>query len=278
MLPDKGPTFESVHAAVAGRWADILAGLGIDPGALRNRHGPCPGCGGTDRFRFDDRDRGRFYCGGGGEPVSGDGFQLLQHVHGWTAREALQRVAEACGMDGADPLPIAPRKASAAVKVRSRFTHYARRLWRSADVEDAAVGAHPYAIKKGIDWAAGAGRAVATGTWSEIGQDADCIVIPIRTVADERLVAVQCINADGAKQSFGSMGDDGCLLLGNTLDKSIPWYVAEGWATAVSLVFHYAKGNAVCAVAFGIRRLEKVERAVIEHYHPDEITIVDDAT
>jgi phage/plasmid primase-like uncharacterized protein len=274
MLPDKHPTFESVHAAVAGRWADILAGLGIDPGALRNQHGPCPGCGGKDRFRFDDRDRGRFYCGGGGEPVSGDGFQLLQHVHGWTAREALQRVAEACGMDGADPLPIAPRKASAAVRVPSKWTHYARRLWRAADVEDAVVAAHPYAIKKGIDWAAGAGRVTASG--SVIGNDADCLVIPIRTPAD-KLLAVQCINADGDKQTFGSMGDDGCLLLGNTLDRSIPWVVVEGWADAVSVAFHVYRGNAVAIAAFGIKRIDKVAQAVADHFEPQVITIMEDA-
>jgi len=277
MLPDPKLTFEAVHAAAAGRWPEILEQLGIDGGALRNRHQPCPGCGGKDRFRFDDRDRGRFYCGGGGDPVSGDGFKLLQHVHGWTAREALQRVSETIGMDGVSTPPIAPRKPPAKVRVSSKWTHYARRLWRKAEVEDGVVGAHPYAAKKGITWAAGAGRAIAKGTFSEIGTDADCVVIPIRTVADERLLAVQCINADGAKQTFGSMGDDGCLLLGNTLDRSIPWYVTEGWADAVSLVFHYARGNAVAAVAFGINRLEKVQCAVADHYQPDVITILEDA-
>ena len=48
------PTFAMVKIAAHGRWPEILAALGIDPAALRNRHGPCPGCGGRDRFRFDD--------------------------------------------------------------------------------------------------------------------------------------------------------------------------------------------------------------------------------
>lgn len=277
MITKDRVTFDAVHAAADGRWPDILAGLGIDPAALRNKHGPCPGCGGRDRFRFDDKSRGRFYCGGGGEPVSGDGFRLLQHVHGWNASEALRRVAEAIGMHGANPLPIAPRKAPVAVKTHSRWTHYARRLWRQADDDDSVVAAHPYCKAKGITHAAGAGRAIAKGSFSVIGTDQDCIVIPIRTVTDERLVAVQCINPEGKKQTFGSMGDDGCLLLGNTLDRSIEWIVAEGWADCVSLVFHINKGSAAAAVAFGQNRLTKVAASVKQRFQLDRITILDDA-
>ncbi len=46
-----------------GRWSEILPRLGIDARFLRNRHGPCPLCGGKDRFRFDDRDgSGSYFC------------------------------------------------------------------------------------------------------------------------------------------------------------------------------------------------------------------------
>lgn len=177
-------------------------------------------------------------------------------------------------MDGSNPPPIAPAQPSKVVRMPSKWAQYARRLWRSAALDDAVVAAHPYATKKGIGWAAGAGRVTASG--SVIGDNADCIVIPIRTPSD-RLVAVQCINANGDKQTFGSMGDDGCLLLGNTLDRSIPWVVVEGWADAVSLAFHAYQGNAVAIAAFGIKRLEKVARAVADHYQPDAITIMEDA-
>jgi putative DNA primase/helicase len=74
-----------VKTAARGRWREILAQLGVDPDFLRNTHGPCPGCGGKDRFRFDDREGdGTFICSqGGGELLSGDGFTLLQHVKKW---------------------------------------------------------------------------------------------------------------------------------------------------------------------------------------------------
>jgi putative DNA primase/helicase len=46
------------------RWREILPRLGVDTQFLTNRHGPCPLCGGKDRFRFDDRDgSGSYICG-----------------------------------------------------------------------------------------------------------------------------------------------------------------------------------------------------------------------
>jgi hypothetical protein len=49
------------------RWLDILTALGVPAKFLRNWHGPCPMCGGKDRFRFDDKDgKGTFFCNGCG--------------------------------------------------------------------------------------------------------------------------------------------------------------------------------------------------------------------
>lgn len=268
-------TFDAVRERARGQWPAILERLGIDPGALRDRHGPCPGCGGKDRFRFDDQDRGCFYCGGGGEPVWGDGFTLIQHVHQWTTREALQRVAEVCGMDGSDPRPITPRRTPSKPPRLPRTAAYALELLRAARTEDAVVGTHPYALSKNITWAAGAGRVIVP-KGRIVGNGVDCLVTPIRSM-DWRVIAVQAINASGAKQTFGPMGDDGCLILGNTLDRSIPWVIVEGWADAVSLVFHIYKGNAVAVAAFGINRMERIARAVADHYQPDEIVILEDA-
>jgi hypothetical protein len=86
--------FADVAAAARGRWREILSGLGIADEHLRPQHGPCPGCGGTDRFRFDDKDgRGTFICSqGGGEPLAGDGWDLLKHIYGWDWKEAHERL------------------------------------------------------------------------------------------------------------------------------------------------------------------------------------------
>ena len=46
-----------------GRWREILPLFGIAPHFLVNKHGPCPICGGKDRFRFDDKDgSGSYFC------------------------------------------------------------------------------------------------------------------------------------------------------------------------------------------------------------------------
>lgn len=104
--------FSTVGAAARGRWPDILCALGIADHHLKDEHGPCPGCGGRDRFRFDDRDqKGTWYCSGGGEPSSGDGFGLLAHVHGWTPAETLQRVAEHLRLDRLAKVDHGPRPA-----------------------------------------------------------------------------------------------------------------------------------------------------------------------
>ncbi len=46
-----------------GRWPMILRAIGIEQQYLKNKGGPCPLCGGKDRYRFDDRDgSGSYYC------------------------------------------------------------------------------------------------------------------------------------------------------------------------------------------------------------------------
>lgn len=131
--------FATVRAAATGRWPALLPALGIDAGFLRDRHGPCPGCGGTDRFRYDDEGgSGSWLCSaGGGAPLAGDGFNLLEHVHGWSASEALHHVADALGLREGRTLPPAqPRRPAPAAqpdpaeieRTRARFN----RLWRAA--------------------------------------------------------------------------------------------------------------------------------------------------
>lgn len=94
--------FADVRTAAAGRWETIHRALGVSiPNTTK--HTACPGCGGKDRFRLDKdyQQSGRWICGGGGDFQRGDGFALLQHVHGWTAGEALRSVAEHLGLSQA---------------------------------------------------------------------------------------------------------------------------------------------------------------------------------
>lgn len=60
-------------------------GFGISDKVLVNRHGPCPVCGGKDRFRFDDKDgHGTWICNKCG---AGDGPKLAMMVSGLDFKE-----------------------------------------------------------------------------------------------------------------------------------------------------------------------------------------------
>lgn len=80
-----------VKAAAHGQWPQILAAFGVEESYLQNRHGPCPACGGKDRYRYDDKGDGRYYCNACG---AGDGFSLLGIVNDWDMSRAFREVAE----------------------------------------------------------------------------------------------------------------------------------------------------------------------------------------
>lgn len=78
-----------------GRWPGILLALGVDARFLQNKHGPCPVCQGKDRYRFDNKaGRGTWFCSHCG---SGDGFELLRKLHGWSFFQAAEEVDRVIG-------------------------------------------------------------------------------------------------------------------------------------------------------------------------------------
>ena len=269
-------TGELVRAA-QNCWQALLPSMGVSAEFLIDRHGPCPGCGGRDRFRFDDREgRGTFVCGQGGETLTGDGFDLLRHVHGWAQSEAFKAVSEYLGMSANLPprqRPQQPAQTARTATPQRTTGDYARQLWAKVNREGEVVAAHPYAVKKSITWAAGAGRGLATG--KVIGTNADCLLIPARDIRTDEVVAVQCISAEGAKQTFGPVRGH-AFVCGNTLDRGIPWFVCEGWADAASLVFHAHGGNAVAFACLG-HHFDLVAQTVADHYAPRRLVIMEDA-
>lgn len=265
-----------------GKWHSTLPALGIPAEYLTNKHGPCPGCGGKDRFRFDDREgRGGFVCGGGGDTLTGDGFDLLQHVHGWSRQEAFRAVSEYLGMQSSLPprkaaqKPVEPARTASS---QASTADYARQIWESVNRDDSIVAGHPYCQAKRITWAAGAGRGRATGRL--IGHDADCIVVPVRS-PDGALVAVECLSEhrDPAgkflRQSFGPKSQ-GWLTLGNDLDPNLARYVVEGWATGAKMLEHLG-GHCAVYVAFGAGRLRAVAEEIERRYPGSEVIICTEA-
>jgi putative DNA primase/helicase len=96
------------------RWREILPLFGVDPRFLTNRHGPCPLCGGKDRYRFDDRDgSGSYYCGQCG---AGIGIILVRKKHGWDFKTACDEIDRVLGNIGHAPAPaLRPKSSSRAL-------------------------------------------------------------------------------------------------------------------------------------------------------------------
>jgi len=79
----------------SGRWKEILPQLGVSPQYLQNRHGPCPICGGKDRYRFDDREgTGSYFCNQCG---AGTGVILLRKLHAWDHATACRHIDQIIG-------------------------------------------------------------------------------------------------------------------------------------------------------------------------------------
>jgi putative DNA primase/helicase len=97
-----------------GSWPRLLMELGgLSPEQLTDTHQPCPNCGGTDRYRWDQDDGpGGWFCNGcGGKDHmggGGNGMDLLMRVTGWEFKDACRRVEQHLGITSTRPRPPAP--------------------------------------------------------------------------------------------------------------------------------------------------------------------------
>lgn len=109
--------------AAKGKWRGILKELGIDEQYLVNKHGPCPVCGGADRFRFDDRDgTGSFYCNSCGP---GKGMELAVRFTGRDFKDVASEIDKIVGGVDADP-PVFVERMSEAEKRDSLNRNWAQ--------------------------------------------------------------------------------------------------------------------------------------------------------
>ena len=82
--------YETATRLTNGKWHSILQHVGVDGKYLTGKHCPCPICGGTDRFRFDDKQgNGGWICSNCG---AGNGFSLISKVKNTSASETLKLI------------------------------------------------------------------------------------------------------------------------------------------------------------------------------------------
>jgi len=87
----------STKANAHNKWRGILSALGFTDGELSINHGPCPICGGVDRYRFTDyKGGGEYFCSGCGP---GGGFDLLMQKNEWNFLTAAKEVDRVLGTD-----------------------------------------------------------------------------------------------------------------------------------------------------------------------------------
>lgn len=221
-------------------------GIALPVGAIGETRTTCPQCSHTRKKPRDpclavNVDEGTWYC----------------HHCGWKGGLKARRMR-------VDSSPYAGlvRRARTRQRQASNTRAYALDVWGRATRDDQHVASHPYASRKGLGHAYGAGRTRVSGRL--VGRDTDCIVVPVRDLATEQVVAMQAISPEGEKQSFGAIRGFG-LPLGNTLDPTLTRYVVEGWASGAALLKHF-RGNACVFVAFGSSNMEHVAHRVAEIY------------
>lgn len=141
---------EKIHRTLgADGWVRVLQRLGLEDCYLRNRHGPCPACGGKDRYRFDNkRGRGDFYCT---QCEPGDGIKLVMNWQGMQFVQACKLVIEVGGIDGATSnyRPTPPIR-SQAPQQPAMPTQRVRALLREACLVEDCESAMRYLKARGL--------------------------------------------------------------------------------------------------------------------------------
>lgn len=150
---------ESVKSIANGRWLDVYSWLGIDV-PDNKRHGPCPMCGGKDRFRMDDKGgEGTWICNSCG---AGDGIALVQAYNECDFLNALKKVSDSLGIQDYDQIKrddAAKRNESRQLEQSAKLAQEKREnnavaAIRAIDVVSRCQPAdymHPYLIKKQIN-------------------------------------------------------------------------------------------------------------------------------
>jgi len=258
-----------VAAAACGHWPSVLEALGIVVPSGR-KHGPCPACGGKDRFRLDDKEgRGTFICN---ECGAGDGLDLVAKTTGKPLKEAAAMVAPLVGLSGAGMDPAErerlqlQQQARAEQERKQEQQQRKKAAIRAAGImRDCEWGQSPYLVKKRIEWPRGA----MNRTFIRVGDESfphGSTVVPLTDEAGN-LVNVQLIRDDGTKSYLagGQKADAFHCIEGGELIA-----VVEGFATGLSV--HLTTGAKVyCAMDSG--NLVKVA-SIARRQHPQSMILI----
>lgn len=261
----------TVTRTAADRWPDVLNNLGIDVPNSPRIHAPCPACGGTDRFRFDDNGRGAHICNQCG---AGDGLDLVKKALNIDTYGAAKAIAEVLGIDtqsqqttsqtrklseaeqGCRRQEQSESKANEQVKKLERFrTRY------SALEAKSVKGVSDYLANKGL-----------TSFTLPLLPDGD-LLIPL-VDGNGVVTGAQTINPAGEKRLLTDSTKKGSYYPVNAPETVSTVVLAEGLATALSV--HLMRPDALTVAAVDAGNLLPVAKVLRGLYPKAKIIIAAD--
>jgi putative DNA primase/helicase len=234
----------AIHATLgAAGWLNVLKASGIDEKFLRNKHGPCPICGGTDRYRFDNKNgRGDFYCNGCG---AGDGFKLIGGIQGLSFKDCRALVLDLAGIEDSQNGFVRTHVEHDAPKVATATRRVLQLVRESCAIEDCEP-VQKYLSSRSL-WPLPQGHSLRAHPSVEYWHDKrrvgrfPSLVSTVRDVAGDLVtVHVTYLEQSGEKlRDFdprkilsGMTGRDGCAV--RLMSHGATLGIAEGIETALS--------------------------------------------
>lgn len=229
-------SFTEVKTAASGRWDnEILPHFGVDKHLLTGKHGPCPICGGKDRFRFDNKNgRGTFYCNHCG---AGDGFNFVEKYKKVSNREAFHMVAQYLRSNG---LAIQGQKTLAKKEILSPVPTQAQEMAENQVMNILAQCSrwytHPYlkAKKLNLPVLINTKSYQVQGSKQIIRENA--LIIPLHDLKTGDLVSLQFINTDGSRGYIAKSTIANAVHVVTGRHPLLSWIgITEGYADALTI-------------------------------------------
>lgn len=234
---------ETVKQA-CGHWPRILPALGVK--VMKNRHQACPVCGGSDRFRFDDKEgRGTWFCNQCG---AGDGLKLVEKVFGVSASEAAGKVDAVTG----NLSPVAPEVIVAAEAETEADRKMAAALAVRLMEKTRTASGNAYLTRKRFP-ALECLTLTAVHKTGGVTFRAGDVVVPLYDDTGA-LVNLQLINSEGLKRTLkGGQVKGACHVIEGKKQAGKRLWIAEGYATALTV--HHLTGETVMVALSSVNLL-----------------------
>lgn len=247
-------SIKEVKSQANGMWPTIFNSLKITV-PEKGKHGPCPICGGNDRFHFiDDHGGGEWHCRQC-DKNHGDGFDLIMQCLNIDTKAAVSEVSQILGNDTRSPTMPAKKEnvtERAAVDIAQKV---------AITLSKTSLTPSSYLAGKGI-----------TGYTLPVLPDGK-LFLPIVNV-DGAHCGAQTIANDGSKCLVKGTRKKGAFIAPVPLpDFPREIIIAEGLATAISAGMLHS-GSVVAAIDAG--NLKPVALALRERYPEAKIIIAAD--